>query len=70
VRGSGTPPDSAEFTEVQLSDEVLGVRPEYLEAALATVREDYGSVPGYLQAAGLTAADIDRLLEGLRGFVN
>lgn len=63
----GTPPDSAEFTEVQLSDEVLGVRPEYLEAALATVREDYGSVPGYLQAAGLTAADIEALRSALVG---
>lgn len=61
------PSESAEFTEIQLSDEVLGVRPEYLEAALATVRQDYGSVPGYLQAAGLTAADVDALRTALVG---
>ena len=43
------------------------MRPEYLEAALTKVREDYGSVPGYLQAAGLTAADIDALRTALVG---
>jgi protein-tyrosine phosphatase len=63
----GMRPEAAEFTEVQLSDEVLGVRPEYLEAAWKTVREDYGSIPGYLQASGLTAADIDALRTALLG---
>lgn len=61
------PPEAAEFTAVRLSDDVLGVRPEYLEAAWDTVRDDYGSVSGYLRAAGLTAAEIDALRTALRG---
>lgn len=63
----GMPAEAAEFTEVRLSDDVLGVHPEYLETALTTVRQDYGSVPGYLQAAGLTDADIATLRTALVG---
>ena len=37
----GMPTEAAEFTEARLSDEVLGVRPEYLEAALETVPAEH-----------------------------
>ncbi|HEX5145195.1 MAG TPA: tyrosine-protein phosphatase [Mycobacterium sp.] len=57
----GIPPEAAEFTEARLSDEVLGVRPEYLEVALETVTADHGSVEGYLRAAEVTPEDIDKL---------
>lgn len=63
----GMPPEAAEFTEARLSDDVLGVRAEYLGAALDTIRADHGSVGGYLHACGVTDADITRLREALRG---
>lgn len=55
------------FTEARLTDEVLGVRPEYLAAAQQTIDEEFGSLPGFLAAAGVTAADVDRLRAVLRG---
>ena len=63
----GMPSEAAEFTEARLSDEVLGVRPEYLEAALETVVADHGSVDGYLRAAGVTEEDVAKLRIALRG---
>jgi protein-tyrosine phosphatase len=49
------------FTEARLSDEVLGVRAEYLDAARRTIDETFGSLDGYLRDAGITAVDVDRL---------
>jgi protein-tyrosine phosphatase len=49
------------FTEARLSDGVLGVRPEYLEAARRTIDEEFGSLDAYLRDAGVTQADLDRL---------
>ncbi|MFF2088308.1 tyrosine-protein phosphatase [Nocardia sp. NPDC058176] len=37
-----------------LSDDLLGVHPEYLRTADATVHEQYGGTEGYLAAIGLT----------------
>jgi protein-tyrosine phosphatase len=57
----GIPTEAAEFTEARLSDDVLGVHAEYLDAALDTVAADHGSVHGYLRAAEITPEDVDKL---------
>ena len=59
------PADMADFTEARLSDDVLGVREEYLDAALQSIVDDYGSLAGYLTAAEVTPDDIDRLRAAL-----
>lgn len=59
------PPEMAEFTEARFSDDVLGVREEYLDAALQTIADDFGSLDGYLSAADVTADDLDRLRTAL-----
>lgn len=55
------------FTEARLSDEVLGVRADYLAAARRTIDDGYGSLDGYLRSAGITEADVDRLRLALLG---
>ena len=59
------PADMAEFTEARLSDDVLGVRDEYLDAALQTIVDEFGSLAGYLTVADVTPDDIDRLRAAL-----
>jgi protein-tyrosine phosphatase len=54
-------PEIVKFTEARLSDEVLGVRAEYLDASRRTIDETFGSLDAYLRDAGITAADVDRL---------
>ncbi len=51
-------PELMAFTEARLSDEVLGVRQEYLDAARRTIDENYGSLDGYLRNANVTHADL------------
>lgn len=58
-------PEAVTFAEARLSDDVLGVREEYLVAARRAIDEDYGSLEGYLGAAGVTPADIDALRAAL-----
>jgi protein-tyrosine phosphatase len=53
------------FAEARLSDDVLGVREEYLAAARRTIDEHFGSLDGYLRSAEITAADVDRLRTAL-----
>jgi protein-tyrosine phosphatase len=60
-------PEVMTFTEARLSDEVLGVREEYLDAARHTIDETYGSLASYLRSAAITEADVDRLREALLG---
>ncbi len=55
------------FTEARLSDEVLGVRPEYLAAARHTIDEQFGTLTAYLDDAGVSQADLDRLRRELLG---
>jgi protein-tyrosine phosphatase len=59
-------PEVVKFTEARLSDEVLGVRAEYLAAARQTIDETFGSLDGYLRDCGITEADIDQLHSALR----
>ena len=54
-------PELMAFTEARLSDEVLGVRAEYLDAARKTIDDNFGSLDGYLRSAGITATDLERL---------
>jgi protein-tyrosine phosphatase len=58
-------PEVVTFTEARLSDEVLGVRPEYLAAARQTIDDEFGSLDGYLTDADITGADVDRLRAAL-----
>ena len=58
-------PEAATFAEARLSDDVLGVREEYLGAARQTIDENYGSLGGYLRAAGVTADDLAALRTAL-----
>jgi protein-tyrosine phosphatase len=60
-------PEVMTFTEARLSDEVLGVHEEYLDAARQSIDENFGSLDGYLRSAEITAADVDRLREALLG---
>jgi protein-tyrosine phosphatase len=55
------------FAEARLTDAVLGVQPEYLDAARRTIEENYGGLPGYLDAAGVAAQDVSRVCAALLG---
>lgn len=60
-------PEVETFTAARLSDGVLGVRPEYLDAARRTIDNEFGSLEGYLRSAGIAQADVDRLRVELLG---
>lgn len=60
-------PELMAFTEARLSDEVLGVREEYLDSARRTIDESFGSLEGYLRSAGITDADVTGLRAALFG---
>ena len=51
----------------RLTDEVLGVREDYLNSARRVLDETYGGLPGYLAAAGVAADDLARLRAQLLG---
>jgi protein-tyrosine phosphatase len=55
------------FAEARLTDEVLGVREDYLAAARRSIEANYGGVRGYLTAAGVTEEDVARLRAALLG---
>lgn len=54
-------PEVETFNAARLTDQVLGVREDYLAAARRSIDEHYGSLDGYLSAADVTAEDVDRL---------
>ncbi len=60
-------PEMVTYAEARLTDEVLGVREEYLAAAWKKLEEAYGSVGGFLGAAGVSAEDLAALRSGLLG---
>ncbi|MBJ7340438.1 tyrosine-protein phosphatase [Mycolicibacterium sp.] len=62
-----TTPEIVTFAEARLGEEVLGVRPEYLDAAKRTIDAQYGSSAGYLEALGVTSDEVSRLREYLLG---
>jgi protein-tyrosine phosphatase len=68
IRGraeESTTPEIVTFAEARLNEEVLGVREEYLDASRRTIERDYGSVPKYLAAIGVTDDQVTRLREAL-----
>jgi protein-tyrosine phosphatase len=60
-------PELLSTTEARLSEEVLGVKAEYLDAARRTINDEFGSLDGYFRSAGVTEADVDRLRTALLG---
>jgi protein-tyrosine phosphatase len=63
--GDNTTDEIITFAEARLTEEVLGVHEDYLSAARRTIDEDYGSLPGYLAALGVTGDQVDRLRASL-----
>lgn len=55
------------FAEARLTEEVLGVREEYLEAARRSIVENYGSLRGYLEAVGVRDEEVVQLRVALLG---
>ena len=55
------------FAESRLTDEVLGVREDYLATARRVLDETHGGLAGYLDAVGVTPADVQRLRAQLLG---
>ena len=43
------------------------MREDYLDAARRSISRDYGSLQGYLEAAGVTAEDVARVRAALLG---
>lgn len=60
-------PEVMELAEARLTEAVLGVREEYLDTARRTLDDEFGSLRGYLEAAGLTDEDVARLRKALHG---
>lgn len=53
------PPEGSE--PIEISDDLLGVREDYLEAAQKVMTEQFGSLDGYLEACRVTKEDLKRL---------
>lgn len=60
-------PEVLELAEARLTESVLGVREEYLDAARRTIADSYGSLTGYLSAAGVSDEELARLRTQLLG---
>jgi protein-tyrosine phosphatase len=67
VRDRSETPEIVTFAEARLTDEVLGVREDYLDAARRSIEENYGSLSGYLEAAGVTSDAVARVRTALLG---
>lgn len=63
--GDDATPEIITFAEARLTEEVLGVREEYLDAARRTIDADYGSLPNYLATLGVTDDQVKRLHSAL-----
>jgi protein-tyrosine phosphatase len=55
------------FAEARLTDEVLGVREDYLDASRRSIVQNYGSLQGYLDTSGVSASDVARVRAALLG---
>jgi protein-tyrosine phosphatase len=67
ARDRSETPEVLTFAEARLTDEVLGVREDYLDAARRSIEVNYGGLRGYLTAAGVTDEDVARLRTALLG---
>jgi protein-tyrosine phosphatase len=63
----GVTDEVVSFAESRLTDEVLGVREDYLATARRVLDDTHGSLAGFLDAAGVTADDVERLRTRLLG---
>jgi protein-tyrosine phosphatase len=63
--GENTTDEIITFAEARLTEEVLGVREDYLSASRQTIDEKYGSLPNYLDALGMTDDQVSRLRTSL-----
>lgn len=63
----GVTDEVVSFAESRLTDEVLGVREEYLSSARRVLDETHGGLAGYLEAAEVTTEDVQRLRMALLG---
>lgn len=57
----GVTDEVVSFAESRLTDEVLGVREQYLVSARRVLEETHGGLAGYLRYAGVTEDDVERL---------
>ncbi len=62
---TGQEPELVAFAEARLTDAVLGVHEDYLDASWRAIDEGFGSLTGFLAAAGVSADDVARLRNGL-----
>ena len=60
-----TTPEIVTFAEARLTDEVIGVRAEYLDAARRTIDDEFGSAAKYLAALGVTDDQVTRMRDYL-----
>lgn len=60
-------PEIVAFAEARLTDAVLGVSEEYLDASQETIDREYGSLTNYLAALGVTSDQVSRLRSNLLG---
>ena len=63
----GMTPEVVSFAESRLTEEVLGVREDYMVSARRVLDANYGGLPGYLTAAGVGEDDIARMRRQLLG---
>lgn len=67
VRDRTETAEEVTFAEARLTDAVLGVREDYLDASRRSIEENYGSLRGYLEAAGVPAEELARVRTALLG---
>jgi protein-tyrosine phosphatase len=67
VRDRTDTDEEATFAEARLTDQILGVREDYLDASRRSIVQNYGSLVSYLDAAGVTTGDIARVRAALLG---
>jgi protein-tyrosine phosphatase len=67
VRDHSETPEVITFAEARLTDAVLGVQEDYLDAVRRSIEQNYGSLRSYLEAAGVAAADIAKVRTALLG---
>jgi protein-tyrosine phosphatase len=61
----GVTDEVVSFMESRLTDEVLGVREQYLSTSRRVVEENYGGLDAYLRACEVSADDVARLRTAL-----
>lgn len=66
-RRDGMTDEVLSFAESRLTEEVLGVREEYLSSARRVLDETYGGLPQFLAAAGVADETVARLRMRLMG---